>query len=370
MSMSRRCAGLIYGKELHHLDHLAPLCSIMHIPLIVTEEEIAQSTRKCYPDVEVIHSEYLAIAEFLVSSFDVIFYSMPRDLFDEIFFFAQKLLQKKVHTIWCPHGNSDKGHSIFFMEALRKEEAAVVYGRQMIEFLQKKAAFDQLKAHVIVGNYRYAFYLKNKDFYDDLVAREISRRLSPAKRTILYAPTWQDYERSGSFFDAMPHLAENIPSDTNLLVKLHPNLLQQHDILIEEMIDRYNSHSQLLFITNFSPVYPLLNIADIYLGDMSSIGYDFLAFDRPLFFLNQNNRDEAIDLGLYLFRCGIQIKREDYSKIYSTIDNFFHFELRPFSQIRKDVYAYAFGHPKTLEDIKKAIESAVQKISENELEFF
>ena len=79
---------------------------------------------------------------------------------------------------------------------------------------------------------------------------------------------------------------------------------------------------------------------------MSSIGYDFLAFDRPLFFLNQNARDPLTDPGLYLFRCGIEIKKKTIDKIYKSIDDFFQFELRPFSEVRKDVYSYAFGHRK------------------------
>lgn len=370
MAMSKASAGLIYGKEAHHLDHIAPLCSLLGIPLVVTEDELALAAKKFYPKTEVLTADYLTVSEFLVTHFDTIFYSIPRDLFDEIFFFAQKLLQKKVHTIWCPHGNSDKGNSIFFMEALRKEESALVYGKQMIEFLQRKKVFDQLKNHVIVGNYRYHFYIDHRDFYDQLIERELSHFLPKVKRTILYAPTWQDYERSGSFFDAMPSLADNIPSDVNLLIKLHPNLLQQHDQMIEEVINCYRSHPHIFFITDFSPIYPLLNIADIYIGDMSSIGYDFLAFDRPMFFLNQNERDPKEDLGLYLFRCGIEIKKEDYARIYDIIENFFHFELRPFSQIRKEVYAYAFGHLKSLEMIKNEINKMIHVISENGLNFF
>ena len=38
MENSFHCAGLIYGPDLHHLDHLAPICSLMNIPLIVTEK--------------------------------------------------------------------------------------------------------------------------------------------------------------------------------------------------------------------------------------------------------------------------------------------------------------------------------------------
>ena len=341
------------------------------MPLIVTDEQIAAAAKRFYPGVDAIYVNALAVPEFLVERFETIFCSMPRDLFDEIFFFAQQLLQKKVHTVWCPHGNSDKGNAIFFMEALHKEEMALVYGKQMIDFLKRKSVFDQLKQHVIVGNYRYEFYLAHKDFYDSLVRADIVRKLSKAARTILYAPTWQDYERSGSFFDAIAPLAQNIPSDINLLVKLHPNLLEQHDFLIEEIIDRYHLKQRIVFLSDFTPIYPLLNIADVYIGDMSSIGYDFLAFDRPLFFLNQNGRDSKEDLGLYLFRTGIEIQKKDYEKIYQVIEDFFHFELRCFSQLRKDVYLYAFGHKKSLGTLKTQIEHALALLhTDDELRFF
>ena len=54
MPTLKKSAGLIYGKLAHHLDHIAPLCSLMQIPLIVTEEEIARAARQFYPGVEVI----------------------------------------------------------------------------------------------------------------------------------------------------------------------------------------------------------------------------------------------------------------------------------------------------------------------------
>lgn len=348
MQQTKNWGALIYGRQSHHLDHLAPLCALLSIPLIVTEEDSAALARVFYPGVEVILTDYLTAPEFIVSHFDTLFYSTPRDLFDEVFFFAEKWLQKRVRTIWCPHGNSDKGHSIYFMEALHKEEAALVYGKQMIDFLKKKNVFDQLQAHCIVGNYRYAFYLQHQHFYDQLAKERVLAHLPPAKRTILYAPTWQDYECSGSFFDALPHLVEHVPPDVRLLVKLHPNTLEQDDPMMEALLEKMRAHPRIHWITDFPAIYPLLAITDVYVGDMSSIGYDFLSFDRPLFFLN--TRSEPVP---YLFRSGIQIKKEAFATIYDEIERYFHFELRPFSEIRKEVYAYAFGHPS--EELKTSI---------------
>lgn len=370
MTHGFRRAGLIYGPDLHHLDHLAPLCCFMKIPLIVTEEKIADLAKRFYPGLEVILSEYLTVAQYLVAHFDIVFYSMPRDLFDEVFFFAQKLSQKRVHTIWCPHGNSDKGNSIVYMEALKKEEAALVYGKQMIEFLKRKHVFDQLKGHVITGNYRHQFYLSQKSFYDALAEKKISRQLPQAEKTLLYAPTWQDYENSSSFFDATEPLIEKLPEQHNLIIKLHPNLYLQEGFKVEELIEKYEARPNVLFVSDFPAIYPLLDLADIYIGDMSSIGYDFLVFNRPMFFLNQNVRDQQDDLGLYLFRCGVEIKPEQYEDIHGIIDRYFHFELRDFSEIRKEVYALAFAPAKPLNELKIEIEYLSTVFPEPGLDFF
>jgi hypothetical protein len=364
------CAALIYGPDLHHLDHLAPLSCFLKIPLIVTEEHIANLARQYYPGLEVVHTDYLTVAQYLVSHFEIIFYSMPRDLFDEVFFFAQKMSQKRIHTIWCPHGNSDKGQAIYYMEALKKEEAALVYGKQMIEFLKRKHVFDQLKGHVITGNYRYRFYRDHQFFYDQLLERKILRQFPQAEKTLLYAPTWQDYEYSTSFFDATIPLIEQLPQQHNLIIKLHPNLHLQEEFKIDEMIHKYQDHPRVLFAPDFFPIYPLLQCADFYIGDMSSIGYDFLVFNRPMFFLNQNARSSENDLGTYLFRCGIEIKPEQYADIHGIIDRYVHFELRDFSEIRKEVYSLAFAAEKPLNQLKEEIEQLYSLFPETGLNFF
>lgn len=256
------------------------------------------------------------------------------------------------------------------MEALHREEVALVYGEQMIAFLKRKSVFDQLKAHVVTGNFRYAYYLQNQAFYDSLVESTIFRRLPSAEKTLLYAPTWQDYEKSSSFFDATDPLIHYLPAQWNLIVKLHPNLLLQEEFKVDVLIERYESHPQVVFVTDFPPVYPLLNQIDIYIGDMSSIGYDFLTFDRPLFFLNQNSRDAQSDLGLYLFRCGVEIPPDKYPQIHQIVQNFLEFEVRDFSQIRKEVYNSAFAPNKDLNSLRKEITSCYAFFPDTDLNFY
>lgn len=327
-----RCACLIYGYSLHYLDHLAPLAHLLNIPLVVSDQKIASLAKIYYPMVELIHCQD---QDSIIQAYDTLIVCTPRDLFDLAFFLPQQLLKKRVATIWCPHGNSDKGQFSTFMEGLKREEFAFLYGQKMADLFEQKNILSQLKARALIGNYRYAFYQRYKAFYDAFV---------PKGPFILYAPTWQDVEKSTSYFDALTHimpLSESIP----LVIKPHPNLPLEN-------IDRPNT----LFLTDFPPIYPLLNGLTFYIGDMSSIGYDCLAFDKPMFFLNQNNRK-----GLYLFGCGVEVQKSQYAEIRSIIQNH-----RPetFAKERKKVYAYTFGPELSWEETYRRCKTVVHAAQE------
>lgn len=339
---SPRSAGFIWGPRFPYLDHLGPLCSLKNIPLIVTQEELATQARAYYPDLKVIYWDPLTAAESIVSAYEVLFCCTRRAVFEETFYCAQRLLGKQIQTVWCPHGNSDKGASLFYMEALQEETHALVYGDQMRDFLQEKGAWNQLQEYAFTGNFRYAFFKKHRAFYNQILQREVKDHLSPQPTTLLYAPTWKDCENSSSFFDAIEPIVQGLPSHTNLIVKPHPNLFLQEPYQLEWIRERFSSPS-VLFLKEFPPVYPLLSLVDAYIGDMSSVGYDFLAFDKPLFFLNQNLRNSAHDRGLYLFRCGVEITPSDYHRIHSIIQSHLASPSQKSQALRREVYAYTFN---------------------------
>lgn len=347
------CAALIYGEDLHYLDHLAPLCCLLGIPLIVSEESIASLARAFYPDIHVICYDPFTLSEAVVNQYDLIFYCTPRCLFDEIFLLAQKTLKKRIKTVWCPHGNSDKGHLSPHMEALQNEENALLYGPQMVHFLKSKGVYQLFQNAVITGNFRYAFYQEHASFYNTLAEQLLFQNLPIKSKKFFYAPTWQDYENSCSFFDAASPLIEHLPSDAYLFIKLHPNFLQQRTLELDTFLHTYSSHPQVRFIPSFPSIYPILQKMDCYIGDMSSIGYDFLIFNRPMVFLNTNRRNPTSDLGLYLFRCGIEILPDSYSEVYLRIPG------PDLSKNREDTYHYAFGiTTKSLSLLRQEIYSA------------
>lgn len=286
-------AGLIYGPEFHHLDHLAPLCSQMGIPLILTDDALAEQACFFYPDLKILHWDPFLAPERLVAEFDTIYYSTPRVLFDEVFFFAQAFQNKRIKTIWCPHGNSDKGRASPFMEALVHEEELLTYGPRIERFLREKG----IKAPMTrIGNYRLAYFQRHKEFYQTLLPKK-------EKPTILYAPTWQDQEKNSSFPALWPYLLQ-APKHYELIVKLHPNLYLQYPEEIEQL------KSQVEILENFPPVYPILDRTDLYIGDMSSIGYDFLAFKRPMILLGQSE----------LTRVGKYLSPEEYASLFEVCE--------------------------------------------------
>lgn len=315
-------AGLIYGHMPHHLDHVAVWAHLKGIPLIATDESVAAQAEKFYPGLEVVFWDSFEAPEKLVSAYDTIYCCLPRPLFDEAFFIAQKLLRKTVRTIWLPHGNSDKGHLAPSMEGLQHDAEALAYGQKMVDFLKLKNVYDHLQVKQ-VGNFRLAYYQQHKLFYDRLV----EERIPVKQKLFLYAPTWKDTENSSSLDGAWKPLIEKLPDGYALAIKPHPNA-DCPDI---------GEHPNVFLLKDFPPIYALLNRSAAYIGDMSSIGYDFLAFDRPMIFLNPNRRDPKLDPGLFLHRCGRTVAPEEYGKIYDLIEG--QDEL---SAVRKEVYRYTF----------------------------
>ncbi len=342
-------AGLIYGPETHHLDHLAPLCAILGIPLIVTEKLLLKQVQEIYPFVDVLYLDCLELPFFLIKNYRFVFSCFSRIVLNELLFLAELLSKKKIHTIWCPHGNSDKGNIKPYAEALCQENLLLVYGQQMIDFFNR---YKLIKPYVTTGNFRYQFYMQHKDWYDAYVAKKLPLK---QKKTILYAPTWQDYEKSSSFFSVIDFLIEQKPAKYTLLIKPHPNLRLQNLFLVEELEEKCKTLPDVYFISDPLPIYPLLNHCDLYIGDRSSIGYDFLHVNRPMFFLNQNDLKEP--LSTYLFRCGQTILPQHYANIYSLIDH----EQQELIPIREEVYQYAFAPCSCLKELKKTIFHALDE---------
>ncbi len=268
-----RCAAFNTGGEFYLLDHIAPLAELMQMPLIVTEEKNFELASQFYPQIEV---RLMPDLEFrlgeIAEEFDALFESKFWGIHLKSVF--EKLYNKRMRLIYCPHGQSDKT-SLLGQYAL--QDLALHYGPLMVEML--KELNIPPPNSILVGNYRLQFYQKHKTFYDSLF--QIDRK----KTTLLYAPTWKDRDRGTSFFDYGARVISELPSDWNLILKVHPMLEERDPGLFYPIARLAEKKGNVFLIHEFPPIYPLLAQTDVYLGDFSSIGYDFLAFRKPLYFL-------------------------------------------------------------------------------------
>lgn len=260
--------------------------------------------------------------------------------------------KKILRHVHCPHGFSDKG---FYLKKCANEDITLIYGQNMLDLLKHHGVFENLHQYVITGNYRLTYYKQHHIFYNELAFNEVFSRFAKKQQVILYAPTWMDLEESTSFFDAYAYLLDNLPNHYNMIVKLHPRLELDDAAQYYHIVGKYEDRQNIIFLKDFPLVYPLLANTDIYIGDMSSVGYDFLYFNKPMFFLNKQKRDAGSDRGLYLFRCGVDIKPDAYPLIYQFVEtNLTNDDVR-FGAIRKEVYDYTFGTERTFDEIKTDI---------------
>lgn len=315
-----------------HLDHLGVLADLFSIPLVVTDEKTFELAQLYYPELKVELKHFSDLTLDYIASVDAImgcgkFWAL------ELKGMLQLFYNKEMRFIFCPHGNSDKGFSL--SETL-SQDVALIYGDHMQELLDKTG--NQRKAAIRTGNYRFPYYRKRKAFYDELFAKKIP--LDKNKRTILYAPTWKSKENPISFIESCESLLSSLVDSFNLIIKLHPFLEEDHPAEVVKLISCFEHKTNVFFLLDFPPIYPILDAADIYLGDFSSIGYDFLAFDKPLFFLNQNEGKGS------LAQAGISIPLSEQKEISRFIEKHAKENQSHFSVQRKQVYEYAFGKEK------------------------
>lgn len=334
--------GILPGYRPSEIDHIVPLCSVLGIPLLVTNPTIHTLISFHYPPLTLLYADPEdRILDELLYDYDLFVYVHFYRRVGGHFLFDDYLLRKKGRSVISLHGNPDKFHDIFWLENLADEDIVLAYGPQLASLMAAKGI---KKTPLICGNYRFEYYQEHKNFF----AKNCP--FKKEKTTLLYAPTWSAPNRKiehrkyySSFFSVYQELFETLPEDFQLIVKLHPFLT----LLMFDEIEKIKHHyPHIHFLDDYPPIYPLLKESDIYLGDYSSIGYDFLAFDRPLFFLAPERKTP-------LQQCGVRIG--EGVPIYETIKTGLSFD---FQEKRKGLYHEAFGKQKPLGQLRREIESA------------
>ncbi len=338
------------------LDHLGVLSCLLDIPLIVTDPDVFTQAQTFYPQLNVkqLDMQELSI-EFLSNAADVIFQTTKAWVAETSPLF--KLLgQREPRFVYCPHGNSDK---VYSSHSSLAQDLYLVYGDHYLDLLQREGRINFVQRTIRTGNYRLPFYLKHKVFYDQLCEAHVFSRFKDSKPTFLYAPTWDSKEIPSSFFTETKQIIEQLKNDYNLIIKLHPKLIEDDPARSIQIMGKHEHEPSVLFLTDFPPIYPLLARCDLYLGDFSSIGYDFLAFDKPLYFLNPSQHQSLSRP--YLYQCGIEIPTNQKGRLREFIKETTGDAGAPFHAIRKATYHHVFGEERDPIELKKEIWELLDK---------
>jgi CDP-glycerol glycerophosphotransferase (TagB/SpsB family) len=333
--------------EYDFIDHIAPMCAYLEAPYFFLDPRMFYLCKELYPDVKAQ----------LVEPLD--FYTLnPLNAFDTLL--ISQVIKKEdfkrrypvLKSLFVPHGNSDKGHSNNDMQLFLEPDKVFIYGQKMIDYLKEKNAFAHNQPKILTGNYRLSYWLKHKTFYRDLLKKRELKEFEKNKKRALFAPTWDSID--GTFFNYIDNVIGALPKDWELIVKIHPFMLTHHFAKIEAIKAIYSHRRDILFLADLPLVFPLLDTVDIYIGDMSSIGYDFLYFDRPLYFLS-NHGHQKFDL----FSTGSVVNHE---RIHELFDKVLDDQVK-FCQTRKDVFTHAFGDVLNYDETKRLIQDGLKSCS-------
>ncbi len=276
------CA-FVGGANFHLLDHIAPLASLWNVPLIADNEETAHLAKIYYPEVQTrLWPDMAFRLQDIANEFDTLVncqYWEPslKECFRTVY-------KKEMQLMFCPHGQSDKGYKFPLLEYYKFQDAVLLYGQLLQDMLIELNVWDGKKNHLHVGNYRLHYHQLHKEREACLVQQHIFSKLKLSNQTLLYAPTWNDADGATSFFLHAERLIQELPSHWNLIIKLHPLLPERDPALFFRIIALEEKRPNLLIVHQFPLIYTILEKIDAYLGDYSSIGYDVLAFNIPMFF--------------------------------------------------------------------------------------
>lgn len=343
-------AALITGSHPHLIDHLAPLCDLLNMPLICTEENEVNLCKTFYPDINVQHVSYRECTLVYLSKYENLFSSTFWKKEQKILF--QFMTNKIPKLFFVPHGNSDKGHIKPLLEPYIFQDHVFLYGDQMIDHLKKRNLFSALKESSRIGNYRLAYYLAKKSFFDKVVDKQIFSKLNTNNKTLIYCPTWNDYEDLSSYSLACQKLIDQLPKGYNLLIKPHPLIKRRS---IEQWVVTDFDKENVFLLDDIPLIYPIMNRVDGYIGDFSSVGYDFLYTEKPMFFIDKGIEELKHS---NLFDCGYKLPIE---KAFSVIDQHIDHWSEQKRAKQKEVFSYAFGKNRNLCEIKKDLVNVIKR---------
>jgi CDP-glycerol glycerophosphotransferase (TagB/SpsB family) len=167
---------------------------------------------------------------------------------------------------------------------------------------------------------------------DCLANNELSReeiiadlKLNPDYKTILYAPTWHGVGKINlsSIPDLGIKVCQAVGSEVNFIFKPHPNIIANDEFpeAMRQIGGYIENHPNFFYPDPKIDTIRLMYISDLMITDFSSVAVDYLAFDRPMVFMDHlGERWDDSDLVEVWIRQAGEIVR-DPDQIWPTIQN-------------------------------------------------
>jgi CDP-Glycerol:Poly(glycerophosphate) glycerophosphotransferase len=178
------------------------------------------------------------------------------------------------------------------------------------------------------------------------------------KKTIIYCPTWRK-ENISSIEIFLNHLdvIEQLVKDYNLIVKPHPNIFNpDRQFYDQNIVDRLYRLSKVRLILSGN-VMPWFAQADLFVGDISAAGYEWLYFNKPMVFLNpqpgilQASSDVASTT--YLWQCGDVCN--DMQQLKVLVDE--NLKCDRYQAMRESLLSYSVFNPRDNGATQRGIEA-------------
>jgi len=345
---------ILPDHRISYIDHLAPLCDLLQCPLLCTDPYIEALIQSYYPNIPTILAQPTDfVLDSALQEFDLFIYPDFYRRYPFGFQFAEFASSHQARSIYCLHGQSDKQFNTYWIEQAADEDLILIYGPKIQRLTEEKNLKHRLKKVIVGGNYRAQYYKKHKTFFDQKIEPWLFDKQE--RTTILYAPTWVMPERiserrqdDSSILSVYSYVLRDLPEHFQLLVKLHPYFVKEFPDQVVQLKKMAAACNRIQFIDDCPLIYPLLQQVDVYLGDYSSIGYDFLFFDRPLIFLPTTHHVPLHD-------CGVVIEKQEVPRLYTIIQKHLSEDQKPFRERRKRIYLDAFGEEKPWNFLKREL---------------
>lgn len=177
-------------------------------------------------------------------------------------------------------------------------------------------------------------------FCDQTIYTFAKERFGTHHKIILYMPTHRESSKAGKIplnFETLN--AFLYQHSATLIVKLHP--------FVQELYEKENIYSNILFHTTHGDVYPLLKYTDILITDYSSVYFDFLLLNCPIIFFDYDKEEYETNLQGFLydyesFTPGLHVINQD--ELLKTIFEETISTDRLFEKQRKDLCENLYRH--------------------------